>query len=630
MCQRHRLKTGQVFARSPLCALRSSLTEEREIGEEELSVCLAVAARSSQQTRPSSPSSVRDCRHRKKTLTHSKTHRSNFVHTHSDTVSGATDDIMSTRSTATLHHQSQETYKMTRNKPANWRLSSMSKPKKRRKKPSIEHSSNNNNYHQQHNHRNHMIPFVSCKTTPPPLRQSESTTTTARRRRRKRGDVGVVSRKSFSFFTTTTTTLLSVAILAYQYHPLVDCLDSPVKIQRNKQQLLQPKQQSGIGNTTTHQDDNRQTNSIADSRISTESAAAAAVAAAIAILNNNNSNNATSSEQDSGYSRGREERVKRTNVNRRAASRIELECPPRRLLQSLLPPEYLGSPAMQAGAGGQRQSRGSCDCVLELSGWQINCVAGDEASLLMMSPNADGRSRLPNQLHPAFRGPQLERHKLLQQQQQQVSNVPLVGNRRVHRSPTRWMGEELSPRSQPRTSDNSEQPSIGSSASSNAELSTPENSVHEGFGEETASQITSRPGSRSSTMRNNSGSEHQAAADSDSFLSLPSIASFSMMMRGEHNSSHSSEDKEAASRVVAAASDNDERLINQDNHNSNNNNNDHLMYETVPILFSVKYTTTRNMIEINCDKAAPNYKAAMFQGKSLYNGVAVLGGRNSI
>jgi len=40
----------------------------------------------------------------------------------------------------------------------------------------------------------------------------------------------------------------------------------------------------------------------------------------------------------------------------------------------------------------------------------------------------------------------------------------------------------------------------------------------------------------------------------------------------------------------------------------------HLAFQTIPILFSIKYVKS-SMVEIDCDQAAPNYKAAMFQGK---------------
>lgn len=424
------------------------------------------------------------------------------------------------------------------------------------------------------------------------LFQSSPDSYLARRRRTTSSSLlSLPSVTRFSFFTSL---LLTVAIIAYHYdhHYAVDCLDSPVRIQRNKQQ--QPKHIIA--------------NNITVSELSTRQN--------IARVESSSTFGATSSEQlDGGYPQfPRENRVRRTNeisgqVSRRPTTTIE--CPSKRLMQSLLPPEYVGSPAMQAG---QRQSRGSCDCELDpdQSGWRITCAAGDESTLLLMNSNADGRQiRLPNQLHPAFRGPQMKRHK----QQQQVSNVPAAMgvNRRVNRSPTRWMGEDLVP-----PSGHSSSSSSGSTA---AEPSGSDVSVHEGFGEETNAQTTPRPGIRSRTMSNNSSSNdgfnQAASADSDSILSLPSSASFSMVMQGEHNNnnnrSHSSEDKE--SPRSAAASDNNEKLINQNNHNSNNNNDHHLMYETVPVLFSVKYTRTKNMIEIDCDKAAPNYKAAMFQGK---------------
>lgn len=309
---------------------------------------------------------------------------------------------------------------------------------------------------------------------------------------------------------------LSISILIITQ---VTCLDSPVKVQRYKQQFRQTSEKPKhvlASNSTGNLD---QQEAVMNARsewlnITTSTSAA----------------NLTDHNQ----------RVKRTNNNDRLRSsqrRTVDECPTSRLINQLLPGSYIGSPASNQR---QQQSRAYCDCQSDLFGWHLTCFAGSQQQ---QHQDAAQTGELPNQLHPAFRGPQLQR-----QAQQAASAL-----RRVHRSPSRWMG------------DNNERVSNASEHLFNL-------ASHEGFGEDD-----------SRVVGNNS--------DEDQLAALPSSNSFTLMKLDEQESSN-------------------------DKSTSNNNNNNNIMFQTVPVLFSVKYLRN-NMIEIDCDQAAPNYKPAMFQGKSL-------------
>lgn len=261
----------------------------------------------------------------------------------------------------------------------------------------------------------------------------------------------------------------------------------------------------------------------------------------------------------------------------------DVECPANRLLQGLLPPEYLASPASSQRRG--QTSKAYCDCTGDLYGWHLTCFASAASPSSVARPGLQPQQQdsLPNQLHPAFRGPQLQR------QQQAASNL-----RRLQRrsAAARWMGES--------SSDDEPVSSTSGSLEVAADPSAV-TSAHEGFGEDnlvalpassaTATTTTTTPRSASVAKSNKLRASRQnisapRIADDDreasDFISLPSSNSFTMMSQ---------------------------QLNSNQQHNS--------MFQTVPVLFSVKYTKN-NMIEIDCDQAAPQYKPAMFQGKSLH------------
>jgi len=277
------------------------------------------------------------------------------------------------------------------------------------------------------------------------------------------------------------------------------------------------------------------------------------------------------------------------------------ECPQGRLLNSLLPPEYLGSPALS-----QRQQRAYCDCTADLFGWHLTCFAGSAAALeerQALASAANSRNQaLPNQLHPAFRAPQLQRQQ--QQQQQQAAAAANLVRRIQRRSPARWMGDEPTDAARNLTN-----PENDAEDSSSHPISL---ANHEGFGEElttlapppttttatSSSSIKLAPSSRHSKRKSPKRvSPPQSFNESnidDSFISMPSSASFTLMQLQRQDQG------ERSAKLLQSS--------------SSANNNPNLMFQTVPVLFSVKYLRN-NMIEIDCDQAAPNYKPAMFQGK---------------
>lgn len=293
---------------------------------------------------------------------------------------------------------------------------------------------------------------------------------------------------------------LLVAVLIASH--LTNCLDSPAKIQRNKQQQHQRQQlqTNDHSNSSTYKASSSNFNDFDLS--STPNS------------NNHNNNsrrqysldindtNATNSNY-SNHSADKIDRVRRTNsdfqhiqearVSTNQASQQQQkqqECPSNRLIQSLLPPQYVGSSSTSHRLS---VDRSHCECRADLLGWHITCFAGPsplsefvggggnggaggstsgigDSSQHNRISSSNSNAPMPNQLHPAFRTSQQ------QQQHQQHHN------------------------------------------------------------------------------------HHQ------------------------HNQ-----------QVLAAASSD-------------------LSFQTIPVLFSVKYLRN-NMIEIDCDQEAPNYKAAMFRGK---------------
>lgn len=307
------------------------------------------------------------------------------------------------------------------------------------------------------------------------------------------------------------------------------------------------------------------------------------------------------------------ERVRRTNDSGPKSSQTGAnstrpttgECPPGRLLQGLLPVEYLRGP----------QRRAYCDCKPGSHGWQVTCHSETAASgrhqathdtLLIGDP-------LPNQLHPAFRAPQIQR----QQQQAAAaaaaaagasssthshssSDQPPVVRQLVRRSPLRWEPAETSPSPEQTPKSATTDSAFSSSAS-----------AHEGFGDD----LPSSPGPAEGIMSGAGASSH------DAIVSQPSSASYAMAPPpGQQQASSLSADSPAASNrrlmsesITQASSTSNSSILN----NSHNQHQQHLSFQPAgPVLFSVKYV--RNiMIEIDCDQAEPQYKPAMFQGKSL-------------
>lgn len=318
----------------------------------------------------------------------------------------------------------------------------------------------------------------------------------------------------------------------------INSLDSPTKIQRHKQQAVDLKKAQPTENVQALSDQPQSSSSSTNT--------------------------------------SRIERVRRTDASSNAGHKSPEQeaCPPSELLHSLLPPEYAGSPASSQR---QHMSRAYCDCTPDLFGWQLTCFAGSAAR------SSGASASLPNQLHPAFRAPQLQR------QQQQAA---AAGLRRVHRSPARSSGEP------------------------EGAHSTDDPSAYEGFGDETLpSATTSKPdneqkhGSRASHLkqRQKQASEQVIASSNetldDGLISLSSSNSFTLMHLQQQDGQL--DEQAAGSRMMMS-----EKLLQQ-----SAPSNSQLMFQTVPVLFSIKCKRNVKMIEIDCDQAAPNYKTRMFQGK---------------
>lgn len=290
----------------------------------------------------------------------------------------------------------------------------------------------------------------------------------------------------------------------------------------------------------------------------------------------------------------------------------EAECPSSRLAQSLLPAEYAGSPATSQRAG---QARAYCDCNADPLGWHLTCFAGSggparAASRQSSAGASDAAGQLataaplPDQLHPAFRGHQIQRLQLAAA----VASRARAGSRL--RRAARWMGELSSGSNVNSTSPDDADPEalLNKLPSSTAS--------HDGFGDDAPSLLAptttkpklahetqpapARPQSakKLATIKMAQLRESQKPTNStsqeESFVSLPSSDTFTMLKQQHQQQQQQQQDSEKVS--------------------ANNNINNHLMFQTVPVLFSVKYVRN-TMIEIDCDQATPNYKPAMFQGK---------------
>lgn len=337
--------------------------------------------------------------------------------------------------------------------------------------------------------------------------------------------------------------------------------------------------------------------------------------------------------QNSTNQASKVDRVRRTNQptslsqNNHTAQPQGNECPPTKLIQSLLPAEYQ---QQQQQSTNNNLQRAHCDCVRDLHGWFVTCYAGS-ANRNNLAASA---ALLPNQLHPAFRGPQLQR----QQQQQAAAAAATNGvnggaQRRVHRA-ARWMGDDVEETPANNLARSSDQNVVSHQPGSFQEDSS--SVSHEGFGDEptTVSGPQAEAAADSRHQRKAIGSPRSQTAAAaaanlssptdvdDSFVLSPSSNSFTLLQpTQQQQQQHGQENLEQNYRATTSNNNNNnntnssrsEKMIMMQ-HASNNNNNHQLMFQTVPILFSVKYIRN-TIIEIDCDQAAPQYKPAMFQGK---------------
>lgn len=368
----------------------------------------------------------------------------------------------------------------------------------------------------------------------------------------------------------------------------VNCLDSPAKIQRNRQQQQASNNSSSpqvveLSSTGTSYINNNHDSlsTITTNRTSVERV------------------RRTNSEQQQQQQQPRQ--VASSGSSQQAAGRHEgHECPPSRVYLSLLPPEYSGSPAQTQRP--TSMARAHCDCQPDALGWHLTCYP---SSSLFPAPPAGSSGRapnpaMPNQLHPAFRAPQMARH------QQQVAAAASRRNRR-------WLAPN----------EDGDDGAINRAgdlySSSEAETISP----HDGFGEETSgvsatsasaatTTSTPKPNQQAIKLANNNATQfhkrrqqqqqqHQTSDNNDEIILLPgdNVHNYSEIRSntGNNSSSQSSRQRqEQSDKLTFAASSN------------------HLTFQTAPTLFSIRYVQN-NMIEIDCDQAAPQYKAAMFQGK---------------
>lgn len=405
--------------------------------------------------------------------------------------------------------------------------------------------------------------------------------------------------------------LMFISMLLISHSQTTNGLDSPVKIQRNKIQ----QQQQQFSNSTS----NRAANDLDHPDNQLEQF------------------NATFSLASNPNHKSSSDRVRRTNSehyqvaqNINQPSSQQPECPSTRLIQSLLPSEYVGSPATS-----QRPSmaRAHCECVPDSFGWHLTCFAGSSQATSGSGGYRDSSlssNVMPNQLHPAFRNSQIARQQQQQQQQQNQANSNHLG-RRSKRSPARWLGDDsdkLRVSTALRTGDEN----LSTTSHNNDELSP-----HEGFGEDASSSLSMslqqpslvqgnlqdaaerttpaifhKQANHLRSKSNLTGSNMSAPLDQGASSSLDRIITNNLRQDQYENSVNNNikdfEDSTANEQPLrSSSSSNGDKFMLAAASN-------HLTFQTIPVLFSIKYLRN-NMIEIDCDQAAPSYKAAMFRGK---------------
>lgn len=387
--------------------------------------------------------------------------------------------------------------------------------------------------------------------------------------------------------------LLQLVLILASFSLAINCLDSPVKVQRHKQAAI-----SRDGRAGRPEFSEATSNHSQDEPASHENDFAA-------ILNGAMSTNSTNRASKS-------DRVRRTDqqegLRGSGSSQIshsgrhsESECPSKKVIQSLLPAEYVATGGNQR----QQQLRAVCDCLVESSGWTITCYNDSAKSIdtsRAMSSRLTANPQLPKQMHPAFE-PQLQRQQQ-QQQQAAASGHPL---RRVHRSPVRWMGDEDAPVTGKNVSSDeiigtdsalSEQEGFGDDLLSTTSQPRTDQAEQRRRQEPKYSEISSRTGSLEINQQEFRNKSLNLNSNEDSLISSSSSNSFALaqpqQQDGEFNTAI------GGGRVS-------EKLLAP----SATSNNDYLV---TTILFNVKYLRD-TMIEIDCDQMAPHYKPAMFQGK---------------
>lgn len=478
----------------------------------------------------------------------------------------------------------------------------------------------NNSHHYQHNprhnyfHQNHNKYYYHnfhLESSSPSLSKSLHK---SKRRRFNSASLGHRTHKRFEYIQELKVLLFVILslITIFAHINNVRCLDSPVKVQRSKQQNKQQlRQQPFLGSKESVPQSLPNLEFVEDSSSSSSSS-----------LNDSAKLNVTTTTTAARYGRARRTDERSHNIKQQQQHQDTEQCPSNKLSQSLLPPEYIGSPATS-----QRQhlSRAYCDCTVDLYGWHLTCFAGSASQQRATNIGLN----LPNQLHPAFRAPQLQRQ---QQQAAAAATANLPNGRRIHRRSTsatgsRWMGDPSLENSSPDLTDKKNGGDNIELADSNSNFSS-----HEGFGEEVSSATPSTnhqaaANSATTTTTTNSATTAKLkvrkinsrsnfskptpeeatnvspANSEDGLMSLASSNSFALLQLQEN-----SEQQQKVAARSAQQQQQEKPII---NHSSSSS---HITFQTIPVLFSVKYIRN-NMIEIDCDQAAPHYKPAMFQGK---------------
>lgn len=249
--------------------------------------------------------------------------------------------------------------------------------------------------------------------------------------------------------------------------------------------------------------------------------------------------------------------LNRHNPNKPSTKEQDQHCPSEKLMQSLLPPEYAGSPASSRSSS---TARSKCSCARQVDGWEITCYHG---SFLPQQMNNIGN------MHPGYK------NKPNQSRQQQRHQT---GSRRSRRSSLNgW--QDVSERSGGNTNEDA--------------------SSHEGFGEDNIStgptltiNTTINPQQRASphlkyrNMHSNSTTLSQAIHGKNDELN-----NNQREMHRQDNFRDSIEGLEpSASQSISEE------------------------YQVTPILFIIRYIRNSKM-ELECGKTSPYYRAAMFLGK---------------